>query len=601
MSDALADRRVLLVVPLLGLLGGLVAWLQDGNPTPAFALGTLPVLAVLLAEMARSLRKGVVGLDTIAALAMAAGLALGEPLAANIVGLMYAIGQFLEDYAHRRAGAEMTALMERQPRTAMRHQAGGLVEVPIARIVAGDLLLIPRGGVLPVDGELASPSALLDTAALTGEPMPRRYARGEALLSGCANSGDAFDLRATTDPAASTYAHIMRLVREASESRAPMARIADQWSIVFLLATLMLAGGAWAVTGEARRALAVLVIATPCPLILAVPVALLAGLSRAARLGMLVKSAAVLETLARIRVLVTDKTGTLTHGSPAIAAMAGEEETLRLAASLEQATQHPVARAIVATAQASGLALEAPVEVREVPGEGLEGVVAGHRVAVGGIDWIRELIRAEPLPIPGVEFPPGSIRCAVAVDGAPAATLLLQDPPREDAREMIAALRRDGVQRIILASGDAAEPVEAMARHIGADESHARQTPAGKVELVRAARRHGPVLMLGDGLNDAPALAAADMGLAVGTRGAAAAQAADAVLLAEGLAPLVPAHRAARRARRIALQSATAGIGLSVLGMLAAALGYLAPVEGALLQQGIDAAVVLNALRALNS
>jgi len=598
---ALADRRALLLIPLLGLLGGLVAWLQGGDATPALALGTLPVLVVLTAEMARSLRAGIVGLDAIAALAIAGGLALGEPLAASIVALMYALGQFLEDHAHRRAGAEMTALLARQPRTVLRHEAGGLAEIPIGRIAAGDLLLIPRGAVLPVDGELASPTAVLDTAALTGEPMPRRCAQGETLLSGCANAGDAFDLRATTEAEASTYAQILQLVREASASRAPMARLADRWSLVFLLVTLLLAGGAWAMTGEARRALAVLVIATPCPLILAVPVALLAGLSRAAKLGLLVKSAAVLETLARIRVLVTDKTGTLTLGSPAIAAMAGEEEALRLAASLDQAAQHPVARAIVAAAQERGLTLETPTAVREVPGEGLEGVVAGHRVAVGGVDWVTELIRAEALPIPGAEFPPGSIRCAVAVDGRPAATLLLHDPPRPEAREVMAALRRDGLRRIILASGDAAEPVEAMGRHIGADEAHARQTPTDKVALVRAARRYGPVLMLGDGLNDAPALAAADMGLAVGTRGAAAAQAADAVLLAEGLGPLVPAHRAAQRARGIALQSALAGIGLSSLGMVAAAFGYLAPVEGALLQQGIDAAVVLNALRALNS
>ncbi|WP_424813812.1 heavy metal translocating P-type ATPase [Roseococcus sp. YIM B11640] len=593
------DRRALLALPLLGLAAGLLAAGSGADSSIYYALGTLPVLAVLLVEMVRSLRAGILGLDAIAALAMAAGLALGEPLAANIVGLMYALGQFLEDYAHRRAGAEMTALMARQPRSVMRHEACGLVEIPIESVASGDLLLIPRGAILPVDGTLASDLAVLDTAALTGEPMPVRYRHGETLLSGCGNAGETFDLRATTDARASTYARIMDIVRDAAESRAPMSRLADRWSLVFLVITLVLAGGAWIVTGEARRALAVLVIATPCPLILAVPVALLAGLSRAAKLGLLVKSAAVLESLARIRVLVTDKTGTLTLGSPAISEIAGDAEALRMGASLDQATQHPVARALVAAARERGLVLATPEDVREVPGEGLEGRVGGRQVAVGGARWIAELAGAEPPSLPAHDIPPGSIRCAIALDGKPAATLLLHDPPRSEAREVVDALRRGGVERIVLASGDALEPVEAMARHIGADAAHARQTPASKVVLVESERQNGPVLMLGDGLNDAPALASADVGLAVGTRGAAAAQAADAVLLADNLRPLVAAHRAARHARDIALQSALAGIGLSAIGMLAAAFGYLAPVEGALLQQGIDAAVVLNALRAL--
>ncbi len=597
--NPLADRRLLVACPLLGLLGGGLAWWWGGRPEIAFAMGTLPVLVLLIAEMIRSLRQGAFGLDLIAALAMAAGLAMGEPLAANIVGLMYAGGQYLEDYAHRRAGAEMTALLARQPRTALRHDDGALTEIPIDNIAVGDLLLIPRGAVLPVDGMLASPLAMLDTAALTGEPMPVRFGPGDSMLSGCANAGDAFDLRATTDAAASTYAGIVRMVQAAADSRAPMARLADQWSLGFLAVTLALAGGAWAITGEAQRALAVLVIATPCPLILAVPVALLAGLSRTAKLGVLVKSAAVLEAMARIRVLVMDKTGTITAGAPALTAMAGREEALRLAASLDQASEHPIARALVAAARARGLTLTVPEEVREVPGEGVTGQVEGRTVAVGGPAWITQLTGQPALPPPG-EAPAGALLCAIALEGAPAATLVFADQLRPDAIATVAQLRRDGITRITLASGDAKAPVQAAAQAIGADSAHARQSPADKVALIAAARADGPVLMLGDGLNDAPALAAADVGVAVATKGGAAAEAADAVLLVDGLARLAGTLRAARRARAIALQSVTVGIGLSTLGMVAAAFGHLSPVQGAILQEVIDAAVILNALRALN-
>ena len=595
--NPLADRRLLVACPLLGLgLGGL-AWWAGRDPAIPMAMGTLPVLVMLVVEMVRSLREGSFGLDLIAALAMLAGLLMGETLAANIVALMYAGGQYLEDYARRRAGAEMTALLQRQPRTALLHENGGLVEIPIERIAVGDRLLMPRGAVLPVDGVLVSPLAVLDTAALTGEPMPARFRPGDPLLSGCANAGDAFDLEATTDAQASTFAAIIRMVRHAAESRAPMARLADQWSVGFLLVTLLLSGGAWAITGEAQRALAVLVIATPCPLILAVPVALLAGLSRTAKLGVLVKSAAVLEAMARIRVVVIDKTGTITEGEPALVAMVGEEEALRLGASVDQASSHPIATALVAAARSRGLKLSVPDDVREVPGEGVEGMVDGRRVAVGGPTWIKELTGLPPLPT--AAQPPGALSCAVALDGKPAATLIFADTLRADAIATIATLRREGVRRVILASGDATAPVMAAGKAVGVDSAHARQSPSDKVALINAARADGPVLMLGDGLNDAPALAAADVGIAVGTKGAAAAEAADAVLLVDGLSRLADTLRAARRARAIALQSVTVGIGLSTLGMLVAAAGYLSPVQGALLQEGIDAAVILNALRAL--
>jgi heavy metal translocating P-type ATPase len=589
----------LAAIPLAGLALALALWLAGLPFAPALWAGTLPVLAALLLDMLRSLRRGAFGLDLIAALAMGFGLALGEALAAAVVALMYAGGRGLEAYAQRRAASEMTALLSRQPRTALRQRGEAIEEVPIASLRAEDLLLIPRGAVLPVDGVIAKGPAILDTSALTGEAMPVRRHPGEPALSGCTNAGDAFTLRATTDAAASTWSGILRLVAAAQASRAPLARLADRWSLGFLGLTLLLAGGAWSLTGDAARGLAVLVIATPCPLILAVPVALVAGLSRAARLGVLVKSAAGLEALARIRVLVLDKTGTLTEGAPRLAAIAAapgfeENEALRLAASLDQASQHPVARAIVAEAERRGLALATPEAVQEAPGEGVKGHVEGRLVAVGGLRWIGR----DGMPEPQRE--PGMMRCGLRVDGRPAAVLLLADPLRPEAAGVVAELRRMGVARVIIASGDAEGPVATVAHAVGADAAHASLAPAEKVAVVAAARREGAVLMLGDGLNDAPALAAADLGVAVGVGGvAAAAEAADAVLLSGGLERLAGAMHAARRARAIALQSVAVGLGLSTLGMVAAALGFLTPIEGALIQEGIDVAVILNALRAL--
>jgi len=304
--------------------------------------------------------------------------------------------------------------------------------------------------------------------------------------------------------------------------------------------------------------------------------------------------------MARIRILVIDKTGTITHGSPALVAMSGADEALRLGASLDQASEHPIAQALVAAARARGLTLTVPSEAREEPGEGVSGLVEGRRVLVGGAAWITAQTGLPPMPLPPGEVPAGAMACAIAIDGQPAATLIFADTLRDDAIETIATLRREGISRIILASGDALRPVEAAGRAVGADDVHARQSPADKVALIQAARAGGPVLMLGDGLNDAPALAAADVGVAVATKGAAAAQAADAVLLVDGLSRLAGTLRAARRARAIALQSVTVGIGLSTLGMLAAAFGYLSPVQGAVLQEAIDVAVILNALRALH-
>ena len=598
-------KVALIAVALGGLLAGLGLRLTGRADLAAlvWSLGVLPVLGTLVREIVESLRRGDVGLDIVAALSMSAALATGEALAAAVVAVMYAGGTFLESFAEGRARREMAGLLARVPRSATRHRNGALEEVALDAIAPGDRLLIRQGDVVPVDGTVAAGSAFLDTSALTGESLPVRLAAGDEAMSGSTNSGEAFDLLATRRAKESTYAGIVRLVEAAQASRAPMARLADRWALGFLAVTVAIAAAAWWGTGDPVRAVAVLVVATPCPLILAVPVALVAGLSRAAEYGVLVKGAKPLEAMARIRTLILDKTGTLTDGRPQIVAIerlgsAGETEILRLAAALEQASKHPVAQAVVAAAVARGLALPVPSEVAEIPGEGVAGRVEGRAVVVGGHGFVRERLGLEPEPAP--EGAVGAVLVAVAVDGRLAARLVMADPLRPDVAATLQALRQEGVGRILLATGDRADVAEHVTRGLGFDALRAELKPDQKVLLVLTERKDGPVMMVGDGVNDAPALAAADVGVAMGARGAAAsAEAAEVVLLVDRLDRLCAGMEIARRARGIALQSVVAGIGLSVLGMVAAALGYLQPVEGALLQEVIDVAVILNALRAL--
>ena len=346
-----------------------------------------------LSRSSRSLLKGEVGLDIVAALSMSAALLFGETLAAAVVALMYSGGTFLESFAEGRARREMSDLLSRVPRTATRHRNGALDEVPLDDIIPSDLLLIRQGDVAPVDGTVESANAMLDQSALTGESMPARLANGQDVMSGSTNAGEAFDLRVTRRAADSTYAGIVRLVEAAQKSKAPMARLADRYSLLFLAVTVALATAAWWFTGDPIRAVAVLVVATPCPLILAVPVALVAGLSRAAHFGVLIKGAKPLESLARIRTLILDKTGTLTDGRPQIVSTdthgdMSEDEVLHFAASLDQASKHPIAQAIVAAAQARGITLAVPENVVETPGEGVAGTVAGRKVVVGGTDFV---------------------------------------------------------------------------------------------------------------------------------------------------------------------------------------------------------------------
>lgn len=599
-------RFVLVSLPAAGLSAGLVAWYSGHSDWsgPVWSLSSVPVLLALLIQIVRSLSRGDPGLDIVAAFSMTGALIFGEHLAAVIVALMYAGGQYLESFAERRAARNLSALLARVPRTAVIEHDGTLSEVALEQVAGGDRLFIRRGDIVPVDGTVASGVAILDQSALTGESMPVEQTTGARIMSGSTNVGDVFYLHATRRAAESTYAGIVRLVEAAQQAKAPMARLADQFAMVFLGVTMLLAGGAWLWTGDPIRGLAVLVVATPCPLILAVPVAIVSGVSRAASLGVLVKGGRALENLARVRALVIDKTGTLTHGRAQVveivtAAELPESEVLRMAASLDQASPHIIAGALVAEALKRGLELATPRDVEETPGEGLQGLVEGRHVVVGGERFVQDhLVLDNPEKRRFVR--PGAVTVSVAIDGKLVGTVVLADELREGSQELFKTLRSLGVHRIVMASGDRSDVTAALTSGLPFDAVHAELTPDRKIGVIRSEAPHGPVMMIGDGVNDAPALAAADIGVAMGANGAAAsAEAADVVLLVDDLARIVPAIRVARRSRRIALQSVSAGIGLSIAGMLVAALGFMTPVEGALVQEAIDVAVILNALRAL--
>lgn len=605
-GDILSPLRIILfVLAVLGLACGLLAPLVGlaGMQGWIWGLPAAAILAVLLWEIVTSLVAGEVGLDIVAGLSISAALAFGETLAAGVVALMYAGGQLLEDYAANRARADMKALLARVPKTALRYDDGHLAEVAIDAIRPGDRLLIRQGDTVPVDGRVSNGRALLDVAALTGESVPVTSGEGQEVPSGARSLDAAFDMVATRPAATSTYAGIVRLVQAAQAAKAPMVRLADRYALVFLVVTVGLAGATWLITGSHIRMLAVLVSATPCPLILAVPVAIIAGMGKAARRGVLMKGGPVLETMARAVTLVIDKTGTLTKGRAELAgiipaAQWDADEILRTAASLEQASAHVTAASIVAAATERGLTLSHPAQVHETAGEGLEGEVGGRRVVVGGHDFVARRLGHSALARP--EREPGTALATLAIDGRLAGHLLLADAVRPETPLALERLRQAGIRRIVLASGDSQGVVDRVGEGLGLDLLRGGLKPAEKVAIVRAERRSGITLMVGDGVNDAPALAVADVGISMGATGSAAAtESADAVLLVDDLTRLAEGLAAARRARAIAVESVLAGLGLSFAAMLAAAFGWITVVEGALIQEAIDVAVILNALRAL--
>ena len=608
MSNRLLAAGVLAAIGVGGLLHVLSAP-DAGNAV--WAIATAVVLVPLAWSVGRSLLHGDVGVDAIALVAMAGSLALGEYLAGAVVGLMLAGGNALEDSAAGRARRELRALVSRAPRIAHRRVGELVQEVPVDELAIGDRVLVRHGEVVPIDGLVNSTEAILDESALTGEPLPVTLRKGAPIRSGTANAGEAFELRATRPAAESAYAAVVRLVREAESHKAPFVRMADRYAAFFLPVTLVVAGVAWASSGDPVRGLAVLVVATPCPLILAAPVAILSGVSRAARVGVIVKGGAAIEQLGEARTVVLDKTGTLTLGTPEIERVISldgidQGETLRLAASLDQLSAHSLAEALVLAARRRGLALSFPEDVEEGPGQGAEGLVDGQRVAVGSEAWLEA--RGYPVPSEAIRALDGAssagrAKVLVGVQGRFAGAIVMADHVRPDAPDLVAGLRSAGIRQVAMATGDRADVAEEIGREVGVDHVYSEQSPEEKLALVRSIQADAglrPVVMVGDGVNDAPALALADVGVAMGTAGATvASETADAVILVDRISRVADAVRIGRRSLGIARQSVLAGIGLSLVAMGFAAFGFIPPVYGALLQEAIDVAVILNALRAL--
>lgn len=596
-----------LVAVSLLVLVVVLALLAAGWGGPAQWIGSVwsGLVALWVARgMVRDIMAGHWGVDILAVTAVTATVAVGEYVAALVVVLMLTGGEALEDYAAGRARRELNSLLDRTPRTARRVQNDGTVEeIPAEEVVPGELLLLRPGEVLAVDGHLEDDEAELDESSITGESLPVTRLRGDHLMSGSVNGADAVAVRAASTAADSQYAQIVAMVRTAAESRAPVVRLADRYAVPFTVLSLLIASLAWWYWSDPVVFAEVLVVATPCPLLIAAPVAFLGGMGRAARAGVIVKDASTLERLSSVRTVAYDKTGTLTYGRPELVtiqlapgpAQVGERELLQLTASAEQYSSHVVAASVLDAARARGLELLPADDAREEATNGVAATVDGRAVVVGK----RRFVAEHDGEVPEVHLQSGQLAVYVAIDGRFAGTIVMADQLRADALETVAALIGLGVTDQVVLSGDAQSTVDHVATAAGLDQAWGELLPEDKVRLV-GELPHPPVVMVGDGVNDAPALAAADVGIAMGGRGAtAASESADVVILTEHLGRVASAVRIGQRTMRIALQSIWIGIALSVGLMLVAATGSIPAVVGALSQEVVDLVVILNALRAV--
>jgi heavy metal translocating P-type ATPase len=585
-----------------GLLAGLAARVVFGDPAVAQQLFLATLVAggaPLVLQTLRGMLRGRFAADIVATLAIVTALLLGQYFAGGVIVLMQSGGEALERYAMGRASSSLEALLARAPKTGHRLREGGrLEEVPVSEIGVGELLLIRPGDLVPVDGEVTSGTSAVDQSALTGEPLPIRAARGTLLLSGSVNLEGALQLRAVRPAGQSQYQQIVVLVERARRDKPPIQRLADRVATWFTPVTLLMCAAAWLITASPTSVLAVLVVATPCPLILATPIAVIAGISRAADLGVIVKTGAAIEQLGRARVVVFDKTGTLTLGHPVIDRIEATDgvppnEVLRLAAAVEQLSSHHLGKAVVDAARQRREALPLATQFVETAGAGVAAHVEDHSVAVGSARFLASRGVGTP------EAADDHTTAYVAVDGRLVGKIEFADRLRHQVPSLMQRLAVLGVTETLMLTGDRAATAEIIAAQAGIRTVRANLLPADKVTAVQELkRRYGTVVMVGDGINDAPALAAATVGVALGEHGTAvSAEAADVVLLVDDIARVGDAMAISRRMRRIALQSIGVGLGVSFGLMGIAAWGLVTPALGAVLQEALDAAVILNALR----
>ncbi|MDX1962621.1 MAG: heavy metal translocating P-type ATPase [Pirellulales bacterium] len=559
-------------------------------------LGGLPLVAELLSDVWRL----EFGADLLAGISIITAVILGEYLAGALVVLMLSGGEALEAYAVRTASSVLRALAKQMPTVAHRQTDAGLVAVPLEQIAIGDTLLVLPHEICPVDGIVVAGHGVMDEAYLTGEPYKMSKSTGSEVYSGAINGEAALTIRATKLASDSRYAKIMRVMQDSESNRPQLRRLGDQLGAYYTPLALAIAGAAWAISGESIRFLAVLVTATPCPLLIAIPVAIISSISLAARRGIIIRDPAILEQIGQCRTMIFDKTGTLTYGEPRLTAQLvapgfQADDVLRAAASLEQYSRHPLALPVVQAAQARGLKIEHADELREPPGQGLTGIVAGREIQV---THRKKLLALQPAL--AAQLPPvtGGLECVILINGQYAATYQFRDEPRAEGVSFVHHLGpKHNITKLMLVTGDRQSEADYLAQRVGIRDVLASQTPEQKLAIVREETARAKTLYLGDGVNDAPALLAATVGVAMGQKSEVTSEAAGAVILDNSLSKVDELIHIGHRMRTVALQSALGGMGLSLAAMGFAAMGLLSPVLGAVTQEVIDVFSILNALR----
>jgi heavy metal translocating P-type ATPase len=591
---------VIAMVALAGVLSHLVLRYLLNMSRIAWQAPLILVLIVgglpLLVRLTRKLLSREFGSDHLAGVSIVTSVVLGEYLVGAIVILMLSGGTALEQFASRRASSVLDALARRMPQVAHRRIGVNLADIKLVEIAIGDILAIFPHEICPADGVVIEGHGKMNEAYLTGEPFEIEKIPGSQVISGAINGEMAVYIRAEKLAADSRYSRIMQVMQDAEQQRPAIRRLGDKLGAWYTPLALALAGLAWAATGEPHRFLAVVVVATPCPLLIASPVAVIGAISLSARRGIIIKNPAALEQIDRCRTIIFDKTGTLTYGKPALYEIScapgfTSEQVLQAVASLERYSKHPLARAVLDAAQVANLPADSVSDISERPGEGLRGTVGKRTVQITS----RNKLTGRKIALPAIR---SGLECVVLFDGLFAATFHFHDTPRTDSHTFIKHLGpRHAVGRVLIVSGDRDQEVRHLAEQVGIRDVHSAKSPEEKVAIVRSEASRAPTLFLGDGINDAPAMQAATVGVAFGVQSDITSEAADAVILEASLGRVDELIHIARRMRRIALQSALGGMILSILGMIAAASGYLPPIGGAVAQEIIDLAAVLNAVR----